>query len=113
MKSLKDVQQIKALIAEGKKKGFLTFEELNKALPKDVNSPEQVEEIISIFDQLDITIVDEKAGRPICVVPEDTSDIVESVTEEDLEEDVGGGKDPVRMYLKEMGAAAFWIEKGK
>ncbi len=49
MKSLKDVQQIKALIAEGKKKGFLTFEELNKALPKDVNSPEQVEEIISIL----------------------------------------------------------------
>lgn len=113
MKSLKDVQQIKALIAEGKKKGFLTFEELNKALPKDVNSPEQVEEIISIFDQLDITIVDEKAGRPICVVPEDTSDIVESVTEEDLEEDVGGGKDPVRMYLKEMGAAALLDREGE
>ncbi|HCO11990.1 MAG TPA: RNA polymerase sigma factor RpoD, partial [Desulfonauticus sp.] len=113
MKSLKDVQQIKALIAEGKKKGFLTFEELNKALPKDVNNPEQVEEIISIFDQLDITIVDEKAGRPICVVPEDTSDLVDTDIEEELEEDFLGGKDPVRMYLKEMGAAALLDREGE
>lgn len=112
-KSLKDVQQIKALIVEGKKKGFLTFEELNKALPNDVNSPEQVEEIISIFEQLDITIVDEKAGRPICVVPEDTSDIVETGEEDDIEEQFVGGKDPVRMYLKEMGAAALLDREGE
>ncbi|SDO01118.1 RNA polymerase, sigma 70 subunit, RpoD [Desulfonauticus submarinus] len=112
MKSLKDVQQIKALIAEGKKKGFLTFEELNKALPNDVNSPEQIEEIIAIFDQLDITIVDEKAGRPICVVPEDTSDFVETPAEED-ETEFAGGKDPVRMYLKEMGAVGLLDRDGE
>ncbi|WP_456324197.1 RNA polymerase sigma factor RpoD [Desulfonauticus submarinus] len=112
MKSLKDVQQIKALIVEGKKKGFLTFEELNKALPNDVNSPEQIEEIIAIFEQLDITIVDEKAGRPICVVPEDTSDFVETPSEED-ETEVTGGKDPVRMYLKEMGAVGLLDRDGE
>ena len=38
MSNIKDVQQIQALIAEGKKKGFLTFDELNKALPSEVNT---------------------------------------------------------------------------
>ncbi|MDQ7031235.1 MAG: RNA polymerase sigma factor RpoD [Desulfonauticus sp.] len=112
MKSLKDVQQIKSLIAEGKKKGFLTFEELNKALPKDVNTPEQIEEIIDIFDQLDIIVVDEKAGRPVCVVPEDTSEFIETVPEEDDLEMVGG-RDPVRMYLKEMGSVGLLDREGE
>jgi len=110
MKSLKDVQQIKVLIAEGKKKGFLTFEELNSALPKDVNTPEQIEEIITILEQLDITVIDEKAGRPICVIPEEPTEFVEG-EEEELE--VVGGKDPVRMYLREMGNVGLLGREGE
>ena len=49
MSNIKDVQQIQDLIAEGKKKGFLTFDELSKALPSEVNTPEQMDEIISMF----------------------------------------------------------------
>ena len=63
MSNIKDVQQIQALIAEGKKKGFLTFEELNKALPSEVNTPEQVNEIIDIFDEI-ISYIDEKFDNP-------------------------------------------------
>jgi len=117
MSSIKDVQQIKALIAEGKKKGFLTFDELNKALPAEVNSPEQIEEIITIFDQLDITIVDAKAGKPISVVPEDTSDIAEGpvdLTEtEDALDTTTRSSDPVRMYLREMGAVGLLDRDGE
>ena len=117
MSSIKDVQQIKALIAEGKKKGFLTFDELNKALPSEVNKPEQIEEIISIFDQLDITIVDAKAGKPISVVPEDTSDIAEAAADvaeaEDVLDTTSRSNDPVRMYLREMGAVGLLDRDGE
>jgi len=49
MGNIKDIQQIKVLIAKGKTTGFLTFDEVNKALPSEASSPEQVEEIIGIF----------------------------------------------------------------
>ena len=50
MSNLKDVQQIQSLIAKGKGSGYLTFEEVNKALPVEMSTPEQFEEIIGIFD---------------------------------------------------------------
>ena len=49
MSNLKDVQQIQSLIAKGKGSGYLTFEEVNKALPVEMSTPEQFEEIIGIF----------------------------------------------------------------
>lgn len=64
MSNLKDIQQIQSLIAKGKGTGFLTFEEVNKALPVEMSTPEQFEEIIGIFEQLEIVIVDsEKDGE--------------------------------------------------
>ena len=118
MRSIKDVQQIKTLIAEGKKKGFLTFEEINKALPADVNSPDQIEEIIAIFDQLDIAIVDGKIGKPMTVVPEDSDSISEAMAInlekiEDVSETLSRSSDPVRMYLREMGAVGLLDRDGE
>ena len=118
MRSIKDVQQIKALIAEGKKKGFLTFDEINKALPSDVTTPEQVEEIISIFDQLDIAIVDGKAGKTISVSSEDTNSLAETLALnldrlEDTAEAVSRSNDPVRTYLREMGAVGLLDRDGE
>ena len=77
MSNMKDIQQIKNLIAKGKSVGYLTFEEVNKALPTEVNTPEQIEEIIRIFDSFDIAIVDtEKEAKCITVAsaePETTA----------------------------------------
>ncbi|MFW6005001.1 MAG: RNA polymerase sigma factor RpoD [Desulfonatronovibrionaceae bacterium] len=118
MRSIKDVQQIKILIAEGKKKGFLTFEEINKSLPSDVTAPEQIEEIISIFDQLDIAIVDGKVGKPMTVVPEDSESLAETMTLnleklEDVSDTLSRSSDPVRMYLREMGAVGLLDRDGE
>ncbi|MFP4168173.1 MAG: RNA polymerase sigma factor RpoD [Desulfonatronovibrionaceae bacterium] len=118
MSSIKDVQQIKALIAEGKKKGFLTFDELNKALPAEVNNPEQVEEIIAIFDQLDITIVDSKAGKAFSVVSasDSTAASTSEVQIEESEEAADApsrSSDPVRMYLREMGSVGLLDREGE
>ena len=117
MSNIKDVQQIKTLIAEGKKKGFLTFDELNKALPNEVNQPEQIEEIITIFDQLDIAIVDAQTGKNLGMVAGDTG--AEAEEDEEIEitetEDVETTRssDPVRMYLREMGIVPLLDREGE
>jgi RNA polymerase primary sigma factor len=118
MSNIKDVQQIQALIAEGKKKGFLTFDELNKALPSEVNTPEQIEEIIVIFDQLDIDIVDEKLSRSIEVAEDDGEEPKEEEKLELAEDEDGAdyssrSNDPVRMYLREMGAVGLLDRDGE
>ncbi len=121
MSNIKDIQQIKVLIAKGKSMGFLTFDEVNKALPSEASSPEQVEEIIGIFEQLEIAIVDsEKDGKKIAVAtsePEDEPSIGEVGL--DLVEDDDGADyssrstDPVRMYLREMGAVPLLDREGE
>jgi RNA polymerase primary sigma factor len=120
MSTIKDVQQIKGLIAKGKSTGFLTFDEVNKALPSEASTPEQIEEIINIFDQLDIAIVDsEKEGKKLNVQaaePEDdaVSDVPLGLVEDDDMADYSSrSTDPVRMYLREMGAVPLLDRDGE
>ncbi|NCC24775.1 MAG: RNA polymerase sigma factor RpoD [Deltaproteobacteria bacterium] len=122
MSAIKDVQIIKALITEGQKKGFLTFEELNKGLPSEVNNPEQIEDIISMLDQLNITIIDEKPAKPLLGEEDDEDCEVESEVEDaalELAESVDSpdyparSADPVRMYLREMGAVGLLDREGE
>ena len=110
MSNIKEIQQIKTLIAEGKKKGFLTYEELSKALPSDYNTPEQLEEIHAIFDQMDIALVESEDA----VKAEDTNqelDLEES--DDDSTEYASRSTDPVRMYLREMGAVPLLDREGE
>ncbi|MDR2076758.1 MAG: RNA polymerase sigma factor RpoD [Desulfovibrio sp.] len=120
MGNIKDIQQIKTLITKGKTMGFLTFDEVNKALPTEASSPEQVEEIIGIFDQLEIAIVDsEKDGKKLAVsagepeedpVAEASLDLVE---DDDSADYSSRSTDPVRMYLREMGAVPLLDREGE
>ena len=61
--NIKDIQQIKSLIAKGKEMGFLTFEEVNKAVPLEMNTPEQFEEIIGISISSKCHCGSEKDGK--------------------------------------------------
>jgi RNA polymerase sigma factor, sigma-70 family len=120
MGNIKEIQQIKVLIAKGKATGFLTIDEVNKALPSELSSPEQIEDVIGIFDQMDIAIVDsEKEAKKISVssgdpedevVPEPNLDMVE---EEDVIDYSSRSTDPVRMYLREMGAVPLLDRDGE
>ena len=95
-----DVQQ---LISVGKEKGYLTYDELNNALPDDLISSDEMDNIMMMFGEMDIDIVDhvEEEGYPK-LLPED-----ELEEEEKEEREIGLGlartDDPVRLYLKEMG----------
>ncbi|MCF8086249.1 MAG: RNA polymerase sigma factor RpoD [Desulfohalobiaceae bacterium] len=118
MSNVKDIQQIKTLIAKGKQKGYLTFDELNQALPADVNEPDQIEEIITIFQQLEIAIVDSQSNQQIDVVPKDISGAVSeeesgSDSEESEEQELSRSSDPVRMYLHEMGLVPLLDREGE
>ncbi len=118
MSNLKEIQQIKTLIAEGTKKGFLTFEELNKALPSEISNPEQIEEVINIFDQLDITIIDAgKVSKGILTEEIDDAPVAEATgvqfAEGEDAEYAPRGSDPVRMYLREMGAVPLLDREGE
>ena len=120
MGNIKDIEQIKVLIAKGKTTGFLTFDEVNKALPSEASSPEQIEEIVGIFDQLDIAIVDsEKEAKAKSMgpgesdeetIPEPNLDLVE---EDDVTDYSSRSTDPVRMYLREMGAVPLLDRDGE
>jgi len=121
MSNLKDIQQIKSLIAKGKAVGFLTFDEVNKALPVEMGTPEQFEEIIGIFDQLEIVIVDsEKEGKKISMPSSESEDEVPSseggldLAEDEESADYSSrSTDPVRMYLREMGAVPLLDRDGE
>ncbi|WP_316900474.1 RNA polymerase sigma factor RpoD [Pseudodesulfovibrio indicus] len=113
MSNIKEIQQIKALIAEGKKKGFLTYEELSKALPSDYNTPDQLEEIHAIFDQMDIALVDSEDSEKKLADDDDDKDLEFDDNEDDSAEYASRSTDPVRMYLREMGAVPLLDREGE
>jgi RNA polymerase primary sigma factor len=116
MNNLKEIQQIKLLIAKGKKNGFLTFEEVGKTLPTEMTTPDQLEEVMSIFDQMNIVIVDsEENGKKLTSETADTDEELDLVPSEgdDAADYSSRSTDPVRMYLREMGAVPLLDREGE
>ena len=122
MSNLKDIPQIQTLIDKGKTIGYLTFEEVNKALPGEMTpSPELIDEIIGIFEQLEIAIVDsEKDGKrmssatptePDDILPEDQLGLAGE--DEESVDYSSRSTDPVRMYLREMGSVPLLDRDGE
>ena len=111
MSNIKEIQQIKTLIAEGKKRGFLTYDQLSKALPSDYNTPEQLEEIHAIFDQMGIALVD--ADDDVKKTNADQDIDLTSDKDEDSADYASRSTDPVRMYLREMGAVPLLDREGE
>jgi len=54
----KNIEEVKQLIDLGKEKGFLTYDEVNDLLPPDIVSSEQIDDVMSMFGEMDIEIVD-------------------------------------------------------
>ncbi|TIH20014.1 RNA polymerase sigma factor RpoD [Marinifilum sp. JC120] len=115
MSNIKDIQAIKTLISEGKKQGFLTFEQLGKALPAEFNKVDQLDDVIKIFDQLNIAIVNTpEDGKKIMDAGVDSDNEINlTESEEDSVDYVSRSTDPVRMYLREMGAVGLLDREGE
>src|SRR3990172_3413188 len=109
------VEELQALISLGKKKGYLTYEEINNRLPEDITSPEQIDRILIKLDEMDIEVIDSprEAGRPqakkVAGPPSGGAE-----PEVDLSPaPVGRTDDPVRMYLREMGKTPLLSREGE
>jgi len=111
--------QIKKLIARAKKKGVITYEELNEALPQDQMNSEQIEDIMSAISEMGVNIVEssdsddeeEKDEPEEEVDPLDDGAPRPAVATK--KEAVDRTDDPVRMYLREMGAVELLSREGE
>ncbi|BEV00838.1 RNA polymerase sigma factor RpoD [Novosphingobium olei] len=110
---------IKKLIARAKRRGIITYDELNEALPQDQMSSEQIEDIMAAISEMGVNIVesDEDAVDPEDKAQDEEIDESEAVDDRpDIvkrKETVERTDDPVRMYLREMGAVELLSREGE
>ena len=112
------LEELDKLIAMGKQKGFLTYDEVNDALPSDIVSLDQLDDIMMLFGSMDIEVVDAaKAGRlpsEVEAPPAEADDEEPADAPIDLSPGpVGRTEDPVRLYLREMGRVALLTREGE
>src|SRR5438128_5275528 len=114
------LEELDRLIAMGKQKGYLTYDEVNDALPSDIVSLDQLDDIMMMFGSMDIDVVDSaKAARlPSEVererpVPVDDGDDEASDSIDLTPGPVGRTEDPVRLYLREMGRVSLLTREGE
>ncbi len=107
--------EVKALMERGRDKGFLTYDEVNDALPADIVSSEQIDDVMSMFGDHDIEVVDDAKKMKLPDKPPEQPEVKEEEQEEKEEEDPGYGKsnDPVRMYLRKMGSVSLLTREGE
>ncbi|MCJ8500601.1 RNA polymerase sigma factor RpoD [Desulfatitalea sp. M08but] len=102
---------MKVLIAQGKKQGFLTYDEINTALPDEMLAADQVDDTLMMFDDLGIDIIDENNRN---LTKEKTQKLDLSTTSDDNGmSEYGTVTDPVKMYLREMGLVTLLSREGE
>ena len=103
--------EVKKMMARGRERGYVTYDELNTALPPDQVSSEQIEDTMSMLSEVGINVVENEET-------EDTNTETGEKEQENIsgnidENDVGRSDDPVRMYLREMGSVELLSREGE
>jgi RNA polymerase primary sigma factor len=114
-------QQLRSLINMGKERGYLTHAEINDHLPENIIDPEAIEGIIATFNDMGIAVYERAPAEEMMLL----SDNVVTATSEDeveaaaatalstVDSDFGRTTDPVRMYMREMGAVSLLTREGE
>ncbi len=116
--------QVRQLIAMGKERGYLLYDEVNDILPPEVHSSEEIDDLLSTFERYGIDVYEDLASAKAALAAADATDSAEPVKEsessasEDGELDLTPGSlektnDPVRMYLREMGTVPLLTREGE
>ena len=111
--------QVSKLISLGKEKGYLLYDEVNDLLPSDVHSAEDLDDLLSMFDNAGIEVLDSpKVKSAESLGLEKVDELKGDENAEDVELDLTPGaldktNDPVRMYLREMGTVPLLTREGE
>jgi len=116
---LEKKKELQKLLALGKEKGFLTYEEINDALPEDLTDSDQLDEVMTLIEDNEIEVVEnekqlksqggaKKSATPTAAAADDEAPVVGKE-----EDSLGRGLDPVRLYLKKMGSVALLTREGE
>src|SRR5271170_2664281 len=121
----RDRKEVQQLIEIGKSKGFLTYDEVNDALPADMVAADQMDDVLGVLGDEDIEIVDTATQVKIApkrIVEEQAEQKVArereqapttNKTEEELDGYYSKSNDPVRMYLRKMGSVSLLTREGE
>lgn len=111
------MEEVQQLIDMGKEKGYLTYDEVNDYLPESVVSSDQLDDVMSLFGEMDIEVVDseQKVSLPKSQGDgdEEGGDSGEDEETEYEAGTLGRTSDPVRMYLREMGQVSLLTREGE
>ncbi len=94
---------IKKMLARGKERGYVTYDELNAALPPEQVSSEQIEDTMTMLSELGVNVVESEEADEAPLGGENEDGEARAGGNLD-DEDIGRTDDPVRMYLREMGS---------
>jgi RNA polymerase primary sigma factor len=115
--------QVRQLIAMGKERGYLLYDEVNDILPAEVHSSEEIDDLLSTFERYGIDVYEDLSSAKAALAAADGADapevaVKEEAASEDGDLDLTPGtlektNDPVRMYLREMGTVPLLTREGE
>jgi RNA polymerase primary sigma factor len=112
--------RLKNLIVLGKERGFLTYAEINDHLPDDMLDAEQIENIISMINDMGIQVYDEAPDTETLLMSDANPNVPDEDAAEEaeaavstLDSEFGRTTDPVRMYMREMGSVELLTREGE
>ena len=113
--------RLKDLITRGKEQGYLTYAEVNDHLPADITDPEQIEDIISMINDMGIRVAEEPSQIEEFLLTENEAAVAtDEVAAEEVanalavvDSEIGRTTDPVRMYMREMGKVELLSREGE
>ena len=105
---------VKKMVAKGKERGYVTYEELNAALPPEDASSEQIEDTMAMLSEMGINVVENEEQEEAASNDDEAEEKKESSAAGNVDEnDLGRTDDPVRMYLREMGSVELLSREGE
>jgi RNA polymerase primary sigma factor len=105
---------VKKMVTRGRERGYVTYDELNAALPPDEVSSEQIEDTMAMLSEMGINVVESEEADEAAVVETEEEEAEPSSGAGNVdEEDLGRTDDPVRMYLREMGSVELLSREGE
>ena len=108
--------EIGQLVLKGKEKGYVTYEDVNNALPSNFIAPEQIDGLMNVFGENDIHVVDSDSAGKKLVSENRTSEEKEAAQSDNssaTKSESVSIDDPVRMYLREMGTISLLTREGE